>query len=155
MTFARPMSSEPDAGEKSTSYLQIALTMLGQGGVAAVRAMRPEPSKHSAARAVHYLKQNKHDVRAEELARYVRHHWPLRKSKTKPSIGDVRLYRVLEQDGSRYARIPCEIFGAKKGDFVQVVFEEDKLTLRHIKMDEPMKYADARRAVAAKKKKVK
>jgi len=141
------MTVKPDErGPKSASYQQIALAMLSHTGIAEVRAIRPEPSKHSMARAVLYLRGQKHDVRAEELARYVKHHWPVRKSKTRPHTGDVRLYKVLEQDNIRYARIPVEVLGAKKGDSIQTVFEEDKITLRHMKLDDQLKHVEARNA---------
>lgn len=140
------MDSKPDERDaKSTSYLQIALAMLGKDGLSVVRTMKPQPSKHSLARAVHYLLGQDHTKAADELARYIRIHWPLRKSKTRPKVGDVRIYKVHEQDDIRYARIPVEVLGAKKGDQIQTVFEEDKITLRHIK-PEQLKYAEAHRA---------
>lgn len=140
------MDSKPDEREsKSTSYLQIALAMLGKDGLDVVRQMKPQPSKHSLARAVHYLRAQEHMRPADDLSRFIRIHWPLRKSKTRPKIGDVRIYKVHEQDDIRYARIPVEVLGAKKGDQIQTVFEEDKITLRHIK-EEKLKYAEAHKA---------
>jgi hypothetical protein len=142
------MTQKPDG--KSSSYLQVALAMLSPEGLSKVRAMKPEPSKHSVLRAVMYLRAEKHGPKAEELARYVRHHWPIKKGKTKPALGDVRLYRVHNQDDTDYSRIPVGLLGVKKGDFVQVVFEGDKLTVRGLPMDTPMKYVEARKAALAK-----
>lgn len=139
------MSRKPDEDpKKSTSYVHISMMMLS-AGLAGVRGIRPEPSKHSMLRAVLHLKRLSHADKADELAKHIKRQWPAKKSKTRPKTGDVRTYSVLQQDGINYARIPMESLGAKKGDSVQAVFEDDKVTLRHIKV-EPLRYADARKA---------
>jgi hypothetical protein len=139
------MTKKSDAvSKKSTSYAHIAMGMLATG-LNAIREIQPDPSKHSLLRAVIHLKSLGHVEKADELAKYIKRNWPPKKSKTRPKTGDVRMYSVLQQDSINYARIPMESLGAAKGDTVQAVFEEDKITLRHVKF-EPMKYADARKA---------
>jgi hypothetical protein len=112
-------------------------------GLNAVREIRPDPSKHSLLRAVIHLKSLGYPEKADELAKFIKRNWPPKKSKTRPKTGDVRMYSVLCQDTINYARIPMESLGAARGDTVQAVFEEDKITLRHVKF-EPMRHAEAR-----------
>lgn len=145
------MNRKPDEEQdpkKSTSYVHISMMMLS-GGLNGVRTIRPDPSKHSLLRAVLHLKRLSHLDKADELAKHIKRQWPAKKSKTRPRVGEVRMYSVLQQDGINYVRVPAETLGAKKGDTVQVVFEEEKTTLRHIKV-EPLKYADARAAKGRK-----
>lgn len=139
------MVSKPESESKKSSirYTSIVLAMLSAARLNGVRALKPEPTKHSLARAVLYLKHEGHDAHAEELAAYVRRQHPRGKSKKVPQAGDVRMYSVLAQRGNLYVRIPVSVLGPKKGDLIQTVFEEDKVTMRHLKLDAPMPHAEA------------
>jgi len=147
------MAIKPDAtkARKSIPYIQIVMTMLAESGLHGVREMRPGPTKHSLARAVLYLGSHGNKAKADELSAYIKRQYPPKKSKTRPQTGDVRIYMTHDQDNIRYVRIPVEALGATKGSHIQAVFEEDRITLRHLKMDEPLKHVEARKAQTQKR----
>jgi hypothetical protein len=122
-----PLPPEP-ARRAPPTHLEVAVSML-TAGLDAVKAIRPEPSKHTLIRAAFELQRRESFSHGDDLYAYAKATHPSRRGKRAPVAGDSRDYRARNTDGTVLVRIPVAMISVPDGGLVRARFGDEYITL--------------------------
>lgn len=89
-----------------------------------------QPSRHTLLRSGINLRQRKRHDLADALGLYIEEIYPRKKQiDRRPKEGDSRRYKVWQQDGILYTRVPVASLGVVKGDNVDIAFGDGEIRL--------------------------
>lgn len=108
-----------DRKDRPPDFKDVALQ--AHGGMEAVRKMEPRPSKGTMVRACIELRQTGHEKKAIRLFTLVDEFYPNRRGRNIPNKGQQRDYKIQQQAGVDFVRIPTKYLGLRKGQKVRAL----------------------------------